>query len=710
MRKDPSSSRSQFESIAWGDSVWNLSLDPITGGLTRILNRQDALAMNWLRSPGSWDFREWVVDSSEGARSVDAQWGLIRTELTGTLHFAEVTRVAENAWKCVYRSSALTVTVHREIDSSGALVEDYRFINTGVVPMDLPLGSVSISTPFFDQYPDARESLEHRCHAHVWTGGASSWVNAFRMGTSAPHLGLIVTRGSLDGYSQAGATFNDRGVLLLHPGAMMLSGRGGEAGFSWRLFWHSGWEDFFNKLGDVSDFVRLSAEDYVVESGSCLKVSAVANKSLSGMELRANGAPVGFSEEGGRLKASIPVSEPGDLRVTLQDGERRSLLRAFVTPAVNVLMRKRLEFIVRKQQRCDPGDPLDGAYLAYDNELGKQVYNPAINDHNAGRERVGMGIFAARYLEICPAGAFRDELYASLRRYAAFIARELEDENGVVYEELGRKNEERIYNFPWVAHFHLALYRATGDLEQLDRFERVMRAYYRAPDSRRFYPIGIPARDGLRALERAGRTEAYQELLANLRSHADYFVSNGLNYPRSEVNFEQSIVGPSVHLLAEMHLITGEPSYLEAVRLQMPVLEAFAGFQPDARLHEISLRHWDAYWFGKTRVYGDTMPHYWSTVNALAYAYFGLSIKEADWLIRAEKVIKGNLTLFTPVGEGTAAYLYALRTNGQCGARNDPWANDQDFALVNLLIVRELANELAAKHHSPASSLAPDLG
>ena len=33
----------------------------------------------------------------------------------------------------------------------------------------------------------------------------------------------------------------------------------------------------------------------------------------------------------------------------------------------------------------------------------------------------------------------------------------------------------------------------------------------------------------------------------------------------------------------------------------------------------------------------------------------------------------------------------ALATNGKPAAKNDPWANDQDWALVNLLTVREIS-------------------
>jgi hypothetical protein len=164
-----------------------------------------------------------------------------------------------------------------------------------------------------------------------------------------------------------------------------------------------------------------------------------------------------------------------------------------------------------------------------------------------------------------------------------------------------------------------------------------------------------------------------------------------LDYPRAEVNYEQSIVGPAVQLLAELYLATGENRYLEGAKMQMPLLEAFAGRQPDSRLYEISIRHWDDFWFGKHRVYGDTMPHYWSAINALAFAYYGIATKDAEWLQRADAVVKGNLSLFTPDGAGSAAHLHAFATNGQRGERNDPWANDQDWALVYLLMMRALS-------------------
>jgi hypothetical protein len=112
---------------------------------------------------------------------------------------------------------------------------------------------------------------------------------------------------------------------------------------------------------------------------------------------------------------------------------------------------------------------------------------------------------------------------------------------------------------------------------------------------------------------------------------ADMILKNGSNYPPSEVNFEQSIVAPAVQLLTEMYLITGEKPYLEGVKQQMPLLEAFCGTQPDFRLNEVAIRHWDDYWFGKLKLYGDTFSHYWSTIDAVAYAYYGRATREPSW-------------------------------------------------------------------------------
>lgn len=669
--------------ITWGDDVWQLQIDPASGALVHIENKSDPQHMNWLREAGRWERGKWIADPSPEAVTLDGRWGLVESPQIGQPQVAQVRKLSDRAWEAVYTSLSLTLTVHRELDDKGDLTESYTFKNTGDVAVNFPVGSLAITAPFFDQYPDAARSLAARCHTHLWMGGNFAWINAMRMGTQPPHLGLIVTQGSLDAYSQRGGTYNDRGVFLLHPTAMNIAPGKSET-VAWKLFWHKGWDDFFSKLSATDDFVRLTAKHYTVTVGQPLEITAESAASLESAQVLANGEPVKVQAQGWHLSAVIPTVKIGEVLVELLNNKQRTWLRANVIPLPDELIASRVKFIVRHQQRNAKGDSLNGAYLAYDNETGKQVYDQK-NDHNAGRERVGMGVLGALYLPLCKDEAFKAELKESLERYSTFIARELEDDSGVVYNDVGRSKynptHNRLYNAPWVAHFHLAMYRATGDSSQLDRFVRVLRSYY-AQGGAKYYAIGIPITDGLKALEEAGRSKERAELLADFRTHADIIVKNGPNYPPFEVNYEQSIVAPAVQLMTEMYLATGEKSYLEGVKQQMPLLEAFCGKQPDFRLNEVAIRHWDDYWFGKLQLYGDTMPHYWSTVNAVAYAYYGRATGEQNWFERADTILKANLSLFNADGNASCANLYALTTNGQPAAKNDPWA------LVNLLKVR----------------------
>ncbi len=672
----------------WTRGDWVLETDTATGGLVRIENARDPRRMNWLREPGRWDRTHWRPDRAPEAATRGGQWGLIETAHTGPLALVRSGKVAANIQEFVYESPVLTVTLRRELLEDG-LRESYTFQNTGLVMLDLPLGAVTIRAPLFDQYPDALQSLGARCHVHLWMGGTTAWINATRMGAEAPHLGLIVTEGALAAYSQRGGTHSDRGTFLLHPAAMnILSGK--SVTLAWRLFWHEGWDDFLARIGDEAAAVRLSAARYTVQAGEALEITAQAKGSLKGAEISANGLPVATREEGGVLRATIPSSVPGEVLVELRSEKARTWLRANVVASPEALIEARLRFIVAHQQRLAPGDPVDGAYLAYDNETDRQVYVADLNDHNAGRERMAMGVLGALHLPRCRDEAFRQELAASLKRYATFVARELEDESGRVYGTVGRKNAERLYNFPWAAHFHLAMYRALRDTEHLDRMVRVLRSYY-AHGGARFYAIGLQITDTLAVLAEAGREAERAELLALFRGHADQILRTDLAYPGSEVNYEQSIVAPAVQLLLEVYLATGEDVYLAGARRQMPVLEAFCGRQPDHRLHQVAIRHWDDFWFGKMKVYGDTFPHYWSAINAMAYACYAKAEGGPAWHQRARAVTWANLSVFTPEGRGSAAHVYAFSTNGVRGERNDPWANDQDWALVYLLMAREIA-------------------
>jgi hypothetical protein len=101
------------------------------------------------------------------------------------------------------------------------LTETYRWTN--VSGEALTVTSIGLTAPIRDVYPSAHEALTSACHAHVWTGGAWSWLLAQPMSGVGPVLGVIVREGALWAYSVESrnhVTSSDiRGHIVLHPTA-----------------------------------------------------------------------------------------------------------------------------------------------------------------------------------------------------------------------------------------------------------------------------------------------------------------------------------------------------------------------------------------------------------------------------------------------------------------------------------------------------------
>ena len=129
-------------------------------------------------------------------------------------------------------------------------------------------------------------------------------------------------------------------------------------------------------------------------------------------------------------------------------------------------------------------------------------------------------------------------------------------------------------------------------------------------------------------------------------------------------------------------MLTGDEKYLKGDESQLPLLESFGGKQPSFHLYDIAIRHWDGYWFGKDRIWGDTFPHYWSTLSGIAFRLYAKATGKQEYAERALKIIRNNLCLFTEDGRGSCAFIYPNKVNGQKAHLYDPFANDQDWAMV----------------------------
>ncbi|NJD10579.1 MAG: hypothetical protein FIB01_09145 [Gemmatimonadetes bacterium] len=681
---------SSLASRTIANAHFRVAIDPLNGSLAELVHPADTVQMSWVSNSGNapWQPRSF-------------QWGLGYADLGPlSLHRARweqpdtmVVDSSTGSARVVYRIGQLRVEVTRTL-AGDAFTERYAFTNTGATSLPLTrrgAATFAIYAPFNDHYTNAADVLEHRSHAHVWTGGTSSWVATFRMGGRAPHLGWVLTEGALAAYSIAGrdqvTSSNTRGVFLLHPAIPELA-PGETRAVAWTAFWHRGWDDFFAQCRRrSSQFVQLEASRYTAFPGEEIRIAARGGLTEAPRGT-VNGKAVVAQQHEGLWSVSLRADSAGPLNVQLATGAGVQTVAALnVVPSLDSLIAARVRFIVARQQVHEPGDPLDGAFLVYDNQLETMVRRDWGTDRNEGRERVGMGVLLARWLRAQPEAHRDPTLVAALEQYYAFVSQRLQRPDGSVLDGVGSQRV-RLYDWPWVMQLHVEMARLTGSQEPLRRFVTTVENFY-ANGGDRFYPIGVPVLDGLSALRAAGMTAEHARVLARFVAHGERMLERGTSYPTSEVNFEQAIVGPAATFLLELHRATGEARWLEAARPHLRLLELFNGRQPDHRLNDVAIRHWDGYWFGKERSWGDTFPHYWSTLTALAFHHYAQATGDTAYARRADGIIRNNLSLFRADGRASAAFIYPLTVNGQAARFYDSYANDQDWALVHALQIGE---------------------
>ena len=656
-------------------------VSPSTRAVPKLSIAGDKQDMNWLLETNGRQY-PWIVDSHS--------WGLgyFSETVNGITHartWKTPVGIAEDG-TVTYMSGNIRIDVKRKLEN-GELKEEYIFTNRGT--QIAYLSGMGIYTPFNDNYPDAMTCVNSRTNTHIWAGGNGAYVNAMRMGGKAPHLGLVLQEGTIDGYEvnerNYAAFSNFRGLFSLNPKDMRLK-PGEQQKIAWVVFSHEGEEDFRNKVLAHGN-VWVEAEKYVIEKGETAKVVLHSNKPLAKLYAQKNGVTVPVKQENGQWIIESKMEQPGDVRFDFYyDGGKNTHAQCLVISGEKELVDRRVNFIIDHQQMNDKSDPRYGAYMVYDNETDELFLNDrptvSFHDRDEGAERLGMGVLLLKQYRLT-----RDKkIKESILRYYKFIREVLQDKDYTTWSTVDHKGRNRGYNYPWVANLYFEMYKAFGDKQYLTDGYETMQAMFRH-FGYGFYAIDIPISIGLQTLKGAGMKKEYEDLKEDYLKIGDTYIKNSLNYPKHEVNFEQSIVAPSIMVLTQLYLETGMQKYLDEAKKQMPVLEAFGGRQPSFHLNEVGIRHWDGYWFGKYETWGDTFPHYWSTLTAAAYHYYSLCTGDKFYQKRAENIVRNNLCLFFEDGKASCAYMYPNKVNGVRTGFYDPFANDQDWALVYYLLV-----------------------
>lgn len=559
-----------------------------------------------------------------------------------------------HSWgECVFPKE-FTVKVNRKLEND-ILSEEYVFTNNSDKDITFNKGEIGVWATFNDSYEGATICKDKKCHAHIWLGGESSWVNAIAMKSEPPHLALMLTKGSLCAYSQEREnSSNDRGDFLFIATPATVKAKESYV-ISWDLFEHN--NDFLEKAIRYPNFLNVENDYFTFFENETPAVYVNGEKKELKRELGYHQVNVG-----------------------------NSYFRYQVKPEFYELVKRRCNFIADYQQETN-NSFLNGAYLIYDNEDKCRYFEEKFNaNHNAGRERIGMGLLMARYLQ----KHYDEKLHTSLKKYTDFVLREyFDEETGKVYNVCFNKDgNRRIYNNAWYASFFRELYR----LEKNSRWAECMFKAYRdlyENGGKRFYPLAAELTDTIRVLEDAKLFEEKAILMEYFKTNAEFIIEQGTNYPNFEVNFEDNIVVPAGVVLIQMYELTKDEKYLIEAKKHVKIHDMFVGFQPDARMHGASVHHWDNFWFGKRRMYGDTYPHYWSTAGALLYAYMGKLTDDVSYIGKARSCMRTCLSCFFDDGSATCAIMTPYKVNGMKGEFIDPWANDQDWALYHAIVFDE---------------------
>ncbi len=631
---------------------FHLQYDPTTGGIANLSHPTDPHQMNWVEGAATW----------------------------GTIQNGKLTSFTETAAGCIatYETRNLTVTVTREVIGD-KLRETYVLKNRLSTDVFLRRGDFGIYATFNDNYELAETCMTNRCHTHLWCGGQTSWVYAMKMGVADYGLGLVLTAGSLDCYSverDLAQYSNDRGDFILHPSPMILL-PGAETTIAWELFWYRE-GTFFQELEKYPTGIRITSDAFTIFEDE--QIDFTVHRPNAKVYLGKDEVPT--QQIDGKTHVTFPPASLGEHIFTIEVGGIRTKAEFYVQQSFRDLVRNRVKFITEKQQYHQPGSPIDGAYLIYDNEEESMYFDNILGDYNASRERLVMGLLVAKYLQYEPDPA----VYESLMAYYRFVTREFyNEETGEVFDSVGMDpTRKRLYNAPWMSMFVMEMYKLTGDKGYLQSMCRLLDVYYTI-GGERFYPNGLTMLETVNALRDAGMDTEADALLEKYKIHVGNIVAIGMNYPPHEVKYEQTIVSPGAALTAQMCLLTGDKSLIPACKQQVEHLERFHGDQPSYHLNQLAIRHWDAYWFGKRQQFGDTFPHAASIHSSDAFLQYAEISGDEKYRHIAWCGMRNNLCVYRPDGRAYSSYVYPFRINGSRGEFYDPYANEQDGVLYFII-------------------------
>ena len=547
-----------------------------TGGICQLLINADQQKMNWVKPPLSFGVPTFSHNVKFYGATTDFQLDKFEESEKHAVAFYHVEQLQTRPQSKTGESfPELTARTEYSFNETGNIVVRTVVKNVSRWQKFFLEGDLGVNFNFYDDYFDAATCMTSRCTTHLWCGGDTSWVCALKMGESPCNLGLAFTKGGATSYSQSCCKPNDRGYFTANLNVQTLR-PGEEYVFSYIIFPHTGKADFVQKVTSIPQCAVIFADNYTYFQGEQVHI-VVENIVNDKITAKCDLPLISSERHGTRTEFIFNADTLGEHKLTFTygvEGKYKTFAKVYVSEPVETVITRRLEFIIDKQQYNEAGNALDGAFLSYDAESGRQYYDEQFSDMNAQRERLGMTIMLAKYLQTHK----NERFLVALKKAIDFVRREVYDaKTGEVFNFADKYSVWlRLYNFPWVSLLLTEAYPVLHDKALLYDAYKIMDAYYEKGGSN-FYPNGIFVRDLIEVFRANGLGFESEKLQANFLAHVEKIVERGVNYPKHEVNYEQTIVTPAVSFILDAYLLTKDERYLKAIQPHLNALERFDG-------------------------------------------------------------------------------------------------------------------------------------
>lgn len=632
------------------------------------------------------DSMNWVLENS--------YWGLVDN--------FEVKNVEKGDKKVLltteYPKYKLETKIEKEI-SDFCYLETYYITNNDTTEFFLTKENFAIPFPFDCLFLPERDILNNCCISHVWCGGDSAWISSNKCGGYAPYLVMDVTNGAIDDYSIKydvsrvvnGSFF--RGVIALHPReCVIMPNETIKLSFMFRFKD----EKPFNAPLDFEGAIRFTADKYTANQGEEINLLFESFLGFENLKIICDGNEIDFVKDGKNAKAKVSFESLGERKILAEvDGKLTWVEVNIVLPIADILQR-RARFIAEKQQYLKTGSHLDGAFLIYDSETNSKYYDNFWGDHNASRERISMGVVLCKALQ----QKMDEKLFYSLKKHREFVERELfDEESGKVYNDVAKSDAfKRFYNSPWVSTYYMEWFKLTGELKCLENSAKILIKHFEETDCK-LEGVGLEVYKICGLLEENklfDLRERLLELFLKFVNFIDPIIVDEGDFV-SEISYGSGIPNGRLSFFSQAYLLTGEQKYLDKADDYFVKTKAYFGLQPNFHMNAINVSHWDRFWFGKRKTYGDLFPHYWTTLAGWSMWWYdkAKNSQEARKLLKSN--LSNNLCVYRENGFAHNNYLFPYKvvqytSNGVInndsltpgvtyGKNYDAWANDQDWSL-----------------------------